>query len=494
MEELNLNEMLLVRRQKLQELVESGNDPHEIEKFEGTVYTKDIKEKYEEFEGKVVRVSGRIMTKRGHGKVCFMDLQDFTGRIQLFNKLDVLAEHYEEVKALDLGDIVGVEGEVFTTHAGEISIRSSKVTLLTKALQLLPDKFHGLKDMDLRYRQRYIDLIVNPEIKNVFLMRSKIISSIRKYLDNLGFLEVETPILNTIAGGANARPFITHHNTLDIDMYLRIANELYLKRLIVGGFDKVYEMGRMFRNEGMDKLHNPEYTAIELYQAYVDYEEMMRLCEDLVYTVCMEVLGTSEVEFQGKVIDFKPPWRRISMVDAVKEYVGIDFETILTDEEARAIAIEKKVEIDENTTRGEIISLFFEEFCEEYMIQPTFVTKHPVEISPLAKRDPQDKRYTQRFEAFVNCGEIANAFSELNDAIDQKQRFLKQVEARENGDEEAQMMDYDFINALEVGLPPTGGMGIGIDRLIMFLTNQDSIRDVLLFPTMKPIANEKDAE
>lgn len=494
MEELNLNEMLLVRRQKLQELVESGNDPHEIEKFEGTVYTKEIKENYENFEGKVVRVSGRIMTKRGHGKVCFMDLQDFTGRIQLFNKLDVLADSYEEVKSLDLGDIVGVEGEVFTTHAGEISIRSSKVTLLTKALQLLPDKFHGLKDMDLRYRQRYIDLIVNPEIKNVFVMRIKIISSIRKYLDNLGFLEVETPILNTIAGGANARPFITHHNTLDIDMYLRIANELYLKRLIVGGFDKVYEMGRMFRNEGMDKLHNPEYTAIELYQAYVDYEEMMRLCEDMVYTVCMEVLGTSEVEFQGKVIDFKPPWRRISMVDAVKEYVGIDFETILTDEEARAIAIEKRIEIDENTTRGEIISLFFEEFCEEYMIQPTFVTKHPVEISPLAKRDPQDKRYTQRFEAFVNCGEIANAFSELNDAIDQKQRFLKQVEARENGDEEAQMMDYDFINALEVGLPPTGGMGIGIDRLIMFLTNQDSIRDVLLFPTMKPMASEKDSE
>lgn len=493
MEEQNLNEMLLVRRQKLHDLVDAGKDPHEIEKFEGAIYSKEIKDNYDNYEGKVVRLAGRIMTKRGHGKVCFMDLQDFSGRIQLFNKLDVLGESYEEVKTLDLGDIVGVEGEVFTTHAGEISIRSSKVVLLTKSLQLLPEKFHGLKDVDLRYRQRYVDLIVNPEIKDVFVMRSKIISAIRKYLDSRGFLEVETPILNTIAGGANARPFITHHNTLDIDMYLRIANELYLKRLIVGGFDKVYEMGRMFRNEGMDKLHNPEYTAIELYQAYVDYEEMMTLCEEMVYTVCMEVIGKAEIELQGKVIDFKPPWRRISMVDAVKEYAGVDFETILTDEEARKIAIEKKIEVKENTTRGEIISLFFEEFCEEYMVQPTFVTKHPVEISPLAKKDPQDKRYTQRFEAFVNCGEIANAFSELNDAIDQKQRFLKQVEARENGDEEAQMMDYDFINALEIGLPPTGGMGIGVDRLIMYLTNQDTIRDVLLFPTMKPVV-EKDSE
>ena len=334
MEEQNLNEMLLVRRQKLQELVDSGKDPHEIEKFEGTIYAKEIKDNYENYEGKVVRLAGRIRTKRGHGKVCFMDLQDFSGKIQLFNKLDVLGESYEEVKTLDIGDIVGVEGEVFTTHAGEISIRSSKVVLLTKSLQLLPEKFHGLKDVDLRYRQRYVDLIVNPEIKDVFVMRSKIISSIRKYLDSRGFLEVETPILNTIPGGANARPFITHHNTLDIDMYLRIANELYLKRLIVGGFDKVYEMGRMFRNEGMDKLHNPEYTAIELYQAYVDYEEMMKLCEEMVYTVCMEVVGKSEVELQGKVIDFKPPWRRISMVDAVKEYAGVDFETILTDEEA----------------------------------------------------------------------------------------------------------------------------------------------------------------
>lgn len=493
MEEQNLNEMLLVRRQKLHDLIEAGNDPHEIEKFENTVYSNDIKENYSDYEGKVVRIAGRIMTKRGHGKVCFMDLQDAGGRIQLFNKLDVLGDSYDNVKSLDMGDIVGVEGEVFTTHAGEISIRSSKVVLLTKSLQLLPEKFHGLKDVDLRYRQRYVDLIVNPEIKEVFILRSKIISAIRRYLDNLGFLEVETPILNTISGGANARPFTTHHNTLDIDMFLRIANELYLKRLIVGGFDKVYEMGRMFRNEGMDKLHNPEYTAIELYQAYVDYEEMMRLCEDLIYTVCMEVVGKSEIEVQGKIIDFKPPWKRISMVDAIKEFAGIDFETILTDEDARKLAIEKKIEVSEYTTRGEIISLFFEEYCEQHMIQPTFVTKHPVEISPLAKRDPKDKRYTQRFEAFINCGEIANAFSELNDAIDQKQRFLQQVEAREKGDDEAQMMDYDFINALEIGLPPTGGMGIGIDRLIMYLTNQESIRDVLLFPTMKPLC-ERDTE
>ena len=493
MEEQNLNEMLLVRRQKLHDLIEAGNDPHEIEKFENTVYSNDIKENYSDYEGKVVRIAGRIMTKRGHGKVCFMDLQDAGGRIQLFNKLDVLGDSYDNVKSLDMGDIVGVEGEVFTTHAGEISIRSSKVVLLTKSLQLLPEKFHGLKDVDLRYRQRYVDLIVNPEIKEVFILRSKIISAIRRYLDNLGFLEVETPILNTISGGANARPFTTHHNTLDIDMFLRIANELYLKRLIVGGFDKVYEMGRMFRNEGMDKLHNPEYTAIELYQAYVDYEEMMRLCEDLIYTVCMEVVGKSEIEVQGKIIDFKPPWKRISMVDAIKEFAGIDFETILTDEDARKLAIEKKIEVTEYTTRGEIISLFFEEYCEQHMIQPTFVTKHPVEISPLAKRDPKDKRYTQRFEAFINCGEIANAFSELNDAIDQKQRFLQQVEAREKGDDEAQMMDYDFINALEIGLPPTGGMGIGIDRLIMYLTNQESIRDVLLFPTMKPLC-ERDTE
>lgn len=493
MEEQNLNEMLLIRREKLKKLVEEGKDPHKIENFKDAIYAKTIKDNYSEYEEKSVRVSGRIMTKRGHGKVSFMDLQDSTGRIQLFNRMnDIGEEEYEAVKTLDIGDIVGVEGEIFTTKTGEISVRTKKITLLTKSLQILPEKWHGLKDTDLRYRQRYVDLIVNPEIKDVFVTRSKIVSAIRKFLDGRGFLEVETPILNTIAGGANARPFITHHNTLDIDMYLRIANELFLKRLIVGGFDKVYEMGRMFRNEGMDHSHNPEYTAIELYQAYGDYEDMMDITENMVSTIAQEVLGTMKVNYQGTELDFTPPWKRITMVDAIKEYSGVDFNTIETAEEAMKIAKEKEVEIDEDLTRGEIISEFFEAFCEDHLIQPTFVIKHPVEVSPLAKRDPEDPRFTQRFEAFVYGNELANAFSELNDAIDQKQRFEKQVEAREKGDEEAQMMDYDFINALEIGLPPTGGLGIGVDRLVMLLTNQSSIRDVLLFPTMKPVGIEKE--
>ncbi len=493
MEELNLNEMLLIRREKLKKLVDEGKDPHKIENFKDVTYSKIIKDNYDEYEGKTVRVSGRIMTKRGHGKVNFMDLQDSAGRIQLFNRMnDIGEDDYEEVKDLDMGDIVGAEGEVFTTKTGEISIRTKKLTLLTKSLQILPEKWHGLKDPDLRYRQRYVDLIVNPEIKNVFVIRSKIITAIRKFLDNRGFLEVETPILNTIAGGANARPFITHHNTLDIDMYLRIANELYLKRLIVGGFDKVYEMGRMFRNEGMDHSHNPEYTAIELYQAYGDYEDMMDITENMVSTVAQEVLGTMKVEYQGIEIDFTPPWNRITMVDAIKKYADVDFNDISTDEEARKIAKEKNVEVEEEFTRGHVIAEFFETFCEEHLIQPTFIIKHPVEVSPLAKRDPEDPRFTQRFEAFVNANELANAFSELNDAIDQKSRFEDQVKAREKGDEEAQMMDYDFINSLEVGLPPTGGLGIGVDRLIMLLTNQSSIRDVLLFPTMKPVGIEKE--
>ncbi|MDO5018475.1 MAG: lysine--tRNA ligase [Lagierella massiliensis] len=488
MEEQNLNEMLLIRREKLKKLVDEGKDPHTIENFKNTVYSKDIKDNYDKFEEKTVRVAGRIMTKRGHGKVNFMDLQDSTGRIQLFNRMnDIGKDEYEEVKSLDLGDIVGAEGEVFTTKTGEISIRTKKVTLLTKSLQILPEKFHGLKDPDLRYRQRYVDLIMNPEIKPVFVKRSKIISSIRKFLDNRDFLEVDTPILNTIAGGANARPFITHHNTLDIDMYLRIANELYLKRLIVGGFDRVYEMGRMFRNEGMDATHNPEYTSIELYQAYGDYEDMMRITEDLVSTVAMDVLGTTEITYQGTKLDLSPPWKRITMVDAIKEYAGLDYTEVTDVEKAYDLAKSKDLNLDPGLSVGEVISEVFEEFCEEHLVQPTFVTKHPVEISPLAKRDPENPRFTQRFEAFINCSEIANAFSELNDAIDQKERFEKQVEAREKGDDEAQMMDYDFINALEVGMPPTGGLGIGVDRLIMILTDQSTIRDVLLFPTMKPI-------
>ncbi|MDO5717487.1 MAG: lysine--tRNA ligase [Tissierellia bacterium] len=490
-EELNLNEMLQIRRDKLDSLIEEDKDPHKIGKFEDRVFAKDIQEKYEEYEGSSVRVAGRIMSRRGHGKVNFMHLQDSTGRIQLFNRLNELGEEeYEEIKKLDIGDIVGAEGEVFTTKTGEISIRTKKITLLTKSLQILPEKFHGLVDPDLRYRQRYVDLIVNPEVKDVFIMRNKIIKSIRRFLDDRGFLEVETPILNTIAGGAVARPFITHHNTLDIDMYLRIANELYLKRLIVGGFEKVYEMGRMFRNEGMDSTHNPEYTAVELYAAYEDYEYMMELTEELVHYIVKEVRGSSEIEYQGNKLDFTPPWNRMKMTDAIKEYTGIDFEEIKTDEEAIKLAKEKGIEIEPNFTRGHIISEFFEEFCEDKLIQPTFITHHPVEISPLSKRDPEDPRYTHRFEAFVNTKEIANAFSELNDARDQRERFEEQVRAREGGDKEAHMMDNDFINALEVGLPPTGGLGIGVDRLIMIITNRDSIRDVILFPTMKPLGGQ----
>lgn len=488
----DINEMRLIRREKLQNLIESGKNPYVHEKFEGRIQSQEIKDRYSEYEGKTVRIAGRIMSKRGHGKVNFMDIQDMSGRIQTFNKLDNFGEEeYEDIKNLDIGDIIGVEGEVFTTKTGEVSVRSKTVTLLGKSLQILPEKFHGLKDMDLKYRQRYVDLIMNPEIKSVIILRSKIISAIRRFLDNRDFLEVDTPILNTIAGGANARPFITHHNTLDINMYLRIANELYLKRLIVGGFDKVYEMGRMFRNEGMDHSHNPEYTAMELYQAYADYETMMKITEELVYSVAMEVLGTGKINYQGVDIDLTPPWNRMSMTEAIKEYVGIDFDEIETDEEALRLAEEKGIKVEKGkSTRGHIISEFFEEFCEEHIIQPTFITKHPVEISPLAKRDPENSRQTQRFEAFINKTEIANAFSELNDAQDQKRRFEKQVEARDLGDEEAQMMDLDYINALEVGLPPTGGLGIGVDRLIMLLTNQESIRDILLFPTMKPLVHE----
>lgn len=488
MQELNINEMLQIKRDKLKDLKESGNDPHLIEKVNVDTKAIEILNDFENFEGKTVSVAGRILVKRGHGKINFMVLQDDTARIQLFNKIDQIGkEKYDQVKKIDMGDIVHVVGEVVRTQTGEITILTKEFTLLTKSLQILPEKFHGLKDMDLRYRQRYVDLIVNPEIKEVFRKRTKILSSIRKFLDSRGFLEVETPILNTIAGGANARPFITHHNTLDIDMYLRIANELYLKRLIVGGFDKVYEMGRMFRNEGMDAKHNPEYTAIELYQAYADYEDMMEITESMVSEVCKEVNGDTKVEYQGKIIDFTPPWKRITMVEAIKEYSGVDFENIEDVEEARKIAKEKNVEIEEDSKLGDIIAAFFEEFAEDKMQQPTFVYQYPVEISPLAKRNPKNPKMTQRFEAFVLGSELGNAFSELNDALDQKERFEIQVELRDKGDDEAQMMDTDFINALEVGLPPTGGLGIGIDRLVMFLTNQTTIRDVLLFPTMKSL-------
>ncbi len=491
-EENNLNEMLLLRREKLQELRDAGKDPYEVSTYDVSEHSAEIKDNYDEFEGKEVSLAGRIMSKRGHGKVGFVDLQDSTGRIQLFIRINNLSEEaYEEYKSYDIGDLIGVKGEVFKTKTEEISVRVSDVKLLSKSLQILPEKFHGLKDPDLRYRQRYVDLIVNPEVKHTFILRSKIVKAIREFLDDRGFLEVETPILNTIAGGATARPFITHHNTLDIDMYLRIANELYLKRLIVGGFDKVYEMGRMFRNEGMSIKHNPEYTAMELYQAYTDYHGMMEITENLVAYVAEKVIGSTKINYQGKEIDFTPPWKRISMQDAVKEYAGVDFDKIETDEEAIAIAKEKGIELTaSNRTRGHIINEFFEEFCEQHLEQPTFVLHHPVEVSPLAKRNAEDKRITDRFEAFVNAWEIANAFSELNDPIDQKARFEDQLKEREQGNIEAQMMDKDFVKALEVGLPPTGGLGIGIDRLIMILTNQTSIRDVILFPTMKPIGKD----
>ena len=489
--EQDLNEMLQIRRDKLKQLKEEGRNPYLVEKFERTNFTKEIVENFENFEDKSVTIAGRVMARRGHGKVTFLDIQDSTGRIQAFLKIDNLGDEYNDVKLLDIGDIVGITGEVFKTKMGEVSVRAENFKILTKSLQILPEKWHGLQDQDLKYRQRYVDLIMNPSIKETFLKRNRIIKEIRNYLDDRGFLEVETPTLNTIAGGANARPFITHHNTLDIDMYLRIANELYLKRLVVGGFDKVYEMGKMFRNEGMDTTHNPEYTAMEVYAAYQDYNDMMELTENLVATVAEKVLGKTVIEYDGVELDLTPPWRRISMVEAVKEYAGVDFENIETDEEAVKVAEEKGLTLEPSKkTRGNIINEFFEEFCEEHMIQPTFVTGHPVDISPLAKRNPEDPRYTNRFEAFINTKEIANAFSELNDPIDQRERFTAQIEAKRLGDDEAHPMDEDFLNAIEVGLPPTGGLGIGIDRLIMFLTGETSIRDVILFPTMKPIGKE----
>ena len=489
-EDANLNEMLLLKRQKLDELRNEGKDPFINESYDVSARSKDIKEEFNEDEEREVSIAGRVMSKRRHGKICFLDVRDSVGTIQVFARKDVLEDKYEEVKGLDIGDIVGVKGLVFKTEAGEITVRATDLTLLSKSLQILPEKFHGLKDPDLRYRQRYVDLIVNPEVKDVFIKRNKIIKKIREFLDNLGFLEVETPILGTVAGGANARPFYTHHNTLDIDMQLRIANELFLKRLIVGGFEKVYEMGKMFRNEGMDPKHNPEFTNIELYQAYVDYEEMMRITENLFEYVALEVLGTDTINYQGTEISLKAPWKRITMIDAVKKYADVDFNEIDTDEKAREIAREKGLEISDHDTWGKILSEMFEEFCEEHLVEPTFVIGHPVEVSPLAKRNPKDKRLTQRFEAFINTWEFANAFSELNDPIDQRERFEAQVAEKEAGDDEAHPMDSDFINAIEVGLPPTGGLGIGVDRMIVLLTDQPSIRDVLLFPTMKPIGKE----
>nr|WP_314771069.1 lysine--tRNA ligase [uncultured Peptostreptococcus sp.] len=494
----NLSEVLQVRRDKLSELQKMGRDPFKISKYDVTHHSNEVIDQYDSLEGQRVSLAGRIMSKRIMGKASFMHLQDQNGRIQAYVKRDDIGlDEYKLFKTYDIGDIVGIEGFVFKTKTEEVSVHVEKLVLLSKSLQVLPEKYHGLKDVDLRYRQRYVDLIVNPEVKDAFLTRTKALKALRSYLDERGFLEVETPILNTIAGGANARPFITHHNTLDIPMYLRIANELYLKRLIVGGFDKVYEMGRMFRNEGMDMKHNPEYTAIELYQAYADYKDMMDITENVISHMAEVATGSMKINYQGTEIDFTPPWKRMTMEECVKEYAGVDFSEINTDEEALAIAREKGIEITPGMRRGEVINAFFEEFGEDKLIQPTFITHHPVEVSPLAKRNVEDPRRTDRFEAFANKWELANAFSELNDPIDQRGRFEDQVRKRELGDDEACEMDEDFINALEVGLPPTGGLGIGIDRVIMLLTNSTTIRDVLLFPTMKHLrdgSSEADGE
>ena len=488
-EQEDINKLVEVRIEKLKELQKNDKDPYKITKYNRTHTSKDIRENYESLEEKTVSIAGRIMAKRIMGKASFCHIQDSEGKIQSYVSTNDLGdEAYKEFKTYDIGDIIGITGFVFKTKTGEISVHAKEIKLLTKSLRPLPEKFHGLKDIDLRYRQRYVDLIVNPEVKETFVLRSKIIKEVRKYLDNKGYLEVDTPILNNIAGGATARPFITHHNTLNMDMYLRIANELYLKRLIVGGFDKVYEMGRMFRNEGMDIKHNPEFTNIELYSAFEDYKDMMDLTEDLFRTVATNVLGKTKITYQGVEVDLEPKWKRISMIDSIKEVTGVDFNLINTDEEAIKIALEKGVEVeDAKKTRGYIINAFFEEFVEETLIQPTFIYDYPIEVSHLTKKKPSDERLTERFEAFIVGREYGNAYSELNDPIDQYERFMEQIKQREAGDEEANMLDEDFITALEYGMPPTGGLGIGIDRMIMLLTDSASIRDVLLFPTMKPL-------
>ena len=489
--ELDENHLIQIRKDKLKELQEQGKDPFEITKFNRTNSAGEIKANYEKFENKDVTVAGRIIAKRIMGKASFCTIQDSDEKIQSYVSINDLGEEsYKAFKTWDIGDIIGITGFVFKTRTEEISVHAKEVTLLSKSLRPLPEKFHGLKDVDLRYRQRYVDLIMNPEVKETFRKRSQIISEIRKILDEKGFLEVETPVLNTISGGATARPFITHHNTLNIPMYLRIATELNLKRLIVGGYDKVYEMGRIFRNEGMDIRHNPEFTTIELYAAYQNYHDMMDITEELFQKCAMKVCGTTRLTYQGTEIDLGGKWKRVTMIDSIKEACGVDFNTINTDEEAVALAKERKLEIPAGKeTRGHIISLFFDEYVEKTILQPTFIYDYPVEISPLAKRSPKDPRLTERFEVFIDGREYGNAFSELNDPIDQYERFKEEIAARENGDDEAGMMDEDFINALEYGMPPTGGLGIGIDRLVMLLTDSASIRDVLLFPTMKPLGS-----
>ena len=487
--EVNIGDVLKVRRDKLAALQEAGRDPFQQTKFDFDCTTERVRAEFDALEGTKVKLAGRMMSKRVMGKVSFCDLQDCSGRLQLYVRRDELGEEeYAGFKKFDIGDIIGIEGEVFRTQRGEMSVRCDSVTLLSKSLQPLPEKFHGLQDKELRYRQRYVDLIVNPEVKRNFVIRSGFIKFMRNYLDERNYIEVETPVLNTIAGGAAARPFVTHHNTLDIDMYMRIATELPLKRLIVGGMDRVYEIGRIFRNEGMDPKHNPEFTSVELYQAYADFHTMMDIAEGIISGAAEKLLGTYEIEWMGEKINLAPGWRRLTMVDAVKEYVGIDFGAITDDAEAVAAAKAKGIDLPAaaEKTWGNALYECFDQKVEEQLIQPTFITMYPVEVSPLTKRSPEDPRLTERFELFICHSELANAYSELNDPIDQRQRFEKQAEQRERGDDETEMLDEDFINALEYGMPPTGGLGIGIDRCVMMLTNSDSIREVILFPTMKP--------
>lgn len=490
--EQDINELLKVRRAKLAELQANGKDPFQIMKYDVTNHSSDIINNFEEFEGKTVSLAGRMMSKRIMGKASFCNIRDINGDIQVYVKRDEVGEEpYAEFKKYDLGDIIGVVGEVFKTHSGEVSIKAVKIVLLTKSLQILPEKFHGLKDTDTRYRQRYVDLIVNPEVRDTFIKRSHIIREIRNYLDSKDFIEVETPVLVPNAGGAAARPFNTHHNALDQDVHLRISLELYLKRLIVGGLERVYEIGRVFRNEGLSVRHNPEFTLLELYQAYTDYYGMMDLVEDLFRTVAMKVLGTTQIVYDGIEIDLSKPFERLTMVEAIKKYANIDFDQIPDEAAAKALAKEHQIEFEERHKRGDIINLFFEEYVEEHLVQPTFIMDHPVEISPLASRKPSNPDYTERFELFITRREMANAFSELNDPLDQRKRFEAQEALRAAGDEEANQLDEDFLCALEYGMPPTGGIGIGIDRLVMLLTDSAAIRDVLLFPTMKNLDPKK---
>lgn len=491
-QEQDLNHLLKVRREKLKELQDSGRDPFKITKYDVTAHTADIKDNYEEWEGREVTIAGRLMSKRVMGKASFCNIQDLKGNIQAYVARDSVGEEeYKDFKKLDIGDLVGVEGTAFTTKTGEKSIHATKVVLLAKSLQILPEKFHGLTNTDIRYRQRYVDLIMNPEVRDTFIKRSQILKEIRNFLDGRGFMEVETPMLVANAGGAAARPFETHYNALDEDVKLRISLELYLKRLIVGGLERVYEIGRVFRNEGVDTRHNPEFTLMELYQAYTDYEGMMELTESMFRYLAKKVCGSAVISYNGTVIDMEKPFRRMTMIDAIKEYAGVDFSTVTSDEEAKALADQHHVEYEARHKRGDIINLFFEEFCEEHMIQPTFVMDHPIEISPLTKKKPDQPELVERFELFIYGREMCNAYSELNDPIDQRERFAAQEEAFAAGDEEANHTDEDFLNALEIGMPPTGGIGYGIDRLVMLLTDSQAIRDVLLFPTMKSLDPKK---